>query len=52
MKKNVKIWNTMGSINRPSWLSDNLHAYRNKYVTKGCRRVELTDYYHKRKGMR
>ena len=53
-KQNQKnqIFTTIDSIHRPGWLSNSLTAFNNKYTTIRHMRIEKTDYYKTRKGIR
>ena len=49
-KREVKT--SFGSVDRPAWLSNDLHAFNHKFSTFRGMRVKQEDYYKKSKGIR
>ena len=51
MKVESKVLESELSLQRPGWTYNDLHAYKNKYVTENGKRVKKQDYFVKTKGM-
>ena len=43
---------SMGSVNRPAWLSDDLNAFNHRFSTRHNLRVKQENYYKDRRGLR